>query len=275
MGFDRDGSRAYMLNIAKLFTAERLDSLRGFGDPDERPVFVVGLPRSGTSLVEQIAASHPAVYGAGEQRGISEIVSLHHAGSAMPRPPWDRETSVRLGQAYMRDVAARAGNASRIIDKSPVNLLHLGYIAAVLPNARVILCRRDPRDTCFSCFSHYFNQELNWTFDQEDCAAYATSAEQLINHWRATPPLPILEVQYEDLIADLEGQSRRLIAFMGLDWDPACLDFHKTERAVFTVSHWQVKQPLYTTSIGRWRKYKPWLTPMLNGLAGILPPGAN
>jgi hypothetical protein len=137
----------------------------------------------------------------------------------------------------------------------------------------VIICRRDLRDVGLSCFFQHFGDGVEWSFDLGDIAARMREVERLVVHWRHVLPLPILEMQYEDLVADLEGQSRRLIAFLGLAWDPACLAFHETKRQVWTASHWQVRQPLYDTSVGKWRRYRRHLGPLLDGLDGLIPGG--
>jgi hypothetical protein len=141
----------------------------------------------------------------------------------------------------------------------------------LFPHARIVLCRRDLRDTCLSCYFQRFTSGLDWTSDLADLALRARQVERVIDHWRKVLPIPILELRYESLVSDLEAEGRRLISFLGLEWDPACLSFHETERQVLTASVWQVRQPLYSSSIGRWRQYRRHLGPLLEGLAGIVP----
>lgn len=152
----------------------------------------------------------------------------------------------------------------RVIDKMPDNVLHMGVAAVMFPAARVILCRRDPRDTCLSCYFRRFDQPIPWAYDLVDCGSRALEIERLAEHWRDVLPLRVLTVDYENVVADLEGEARRLIEFLGLEWEPACLDFHKTERPVLTASGWQVRQPLYSRSAGRWRHYRDHLKPLLD-----------
>jgi tetratricopeptide (TPR) repeat protein len=212
------------------------------GPASDLPVFVVGMPRSGTSLVEQIAASHPLVHGAGE---LTDIRRLGESGG----------DGRLLAEKYIDGLRRRGGDAVRVIDKMPDNVFHLGRIAELFPGARVIFCRRDARDTCLSCFFTLFTTGNLFSFDLADCAHRQCETDRLIDHWLSTLPLAMTTVEYEALVSDLEGVSRRMIAFLGLEWDPACLEFHKTKRAVATASSWQVRQPLYARSVGRWRHY--------------------
>ncbi|HEX2939745.1 MAG TPA: sulfotransferase, partial [Rhodopila sp.] len=172
--------------------------------------------------------------------------------------------------ALLQQIQAVGGDALRIVDKLPDNLLNLGHIAMLFPRARIIFCRRDLRDVGVSCFFEHFSDGVDWSFDLTDIGARAYEMERLFVHWKHVLPLQMLEVQYEDLVADLEGQSRRLIDFLGLDWDPACLSFHKTDRQIMTASHWQVRQPLYASSVGRWRNYRKHLGPMIEAMRGLV-----
>ena len=248
----------------------------GKRDPSELPVFVVGMPRSGTSLVEQIAASHPRVHGAGENKDIYDIVERLKAQYPDVHPAnWDPTEVRRETDAYLDRLRKLGGDVDRVIEKLPDNILYIGYIALLFPHARIIVCRRDLRDVCLSCYFQHFVDPNTWSLDLADCAARAREVERLLTHWRQVIPLPMLEVQYETLVGDLEGQSRRLIEFLGLEWDPACLAFHETERVVRTLSQWQVRQPLYRTSIGRWHHYRAHIRPLLDGLEGLVPPDSE
>jgi tetratricopeptide (TPR) repeat protein len=243
-----------------MFTPDFFTRTRDWGEPSDLPVFIVGMPRSGTSLVEQIASSHPDVFGAGELRDISNIaaslgVTQYHAG---PIRDAARKQLDRL--------RVQGGSALRVIDKMPANVEHLGLIAALFPSARIILCRRDPRDTCLSCFFQQFSTGNLFSFDLTQCGRHHVHTDRLIAHWLKALPLPMLQMRYEDLVADLEGESRRLMSFLGLPWNPACLDFHRTERTVQTSSAWQVRQPIYTRSVGRWRNYQRHLGPLFEAL---------
>lgn len=260
--------------LRRVFRPEALGACSAWGDPSDVPVFVVGLPRSGTSLVEQIAASHPAVFGAGERKDIHRLVGVLERGKAYRAPDeWDPAVVRREASRHIARLRDLAGSARRVIDKMPDNVQFLGHISVMFPGARIIICRRDLRDVCLSCFFQHFADGLEWTNDLADLAARVRETERLIALWRDVLPLPMLELQYEALVGDLEGQSRKLIDFLGLEWDPACLAFHRTERAVMTASHWQVRQPIYTSSVGRWRHYRDHLGPLLDGLAGFVPQG--
>ena len=260
-GFNRDELRRYVDWNTEAFVETVFTRFQGLGNTSELPVFIVGMPRSGTSLVEQIAASHPDIFGAGERRDIEGIMSRITRGPSHTVPvQWDR-TMMRLETSQLREFG---GSARRVIDKLPDNIFFLGQIALLFPNARIIICRRDLRDVCASCFTNHFTATLNWSTNLEDLGFRAVATERLMNHWRHVVPLRILEVNYEALVADLETESRRLIDFLGLEWDPACLDFHNTKRAVATVSYMQIRQPIYDSSIGRWRRFAAHLGPLLN-----------
>jgi len=272
--FDRTTFHRLVDYLIATIGSQAFADTAGWGDPAELPVFIVGMPRSGTSLVEQIAASHPLVFGAGEPKDIASIVAALDGDRPTGRPAaWDRASVSRETTAYLHRLRHLDGDAVRIIDKMPDNILHLGKIAILFPNARIVVCRRDPRDTCLSCFFQAFlDDALMWTNDLADCGFRAKESERLMEHWRRVLPVPILEIQYETLVANLEVESRRLIDFLGLQWDPACLAFHETERVVTTASRWQVRQPIYASSIGRWRHYRHRLGPLLRELEGLVPP---
>lgn len=242
------------------------------GDPSEVPVFVVGMPRSGTTLVEQIAASHARVHGVGETMHMNDIVKRmekRHLG--LPPALWNAAFVHHEAQDHLARLRSIGGDVDRVVDKLPDNILVLGQIATLFPRARVILCRRDLRDVGLSCYFQHFQDANPWTLDLFDCGARAREITRLMQHWLSVRPLRILEVHYEDMVGDLEGQSRRVIDFLGLDWDPACLDFHKTERKVLSASQWQVRQPLYSSSIGRWRHYRRHVEPLIQGLGDACP----
>jgi tetratricopeptide (TPR) repeat protein len=223
----------------------------------DRPIFIVGLPRSGTTLTEQILASHAQVFGAGELPDIPRMVKSLRPDYPHAVQTMDVQALGELADEYLDEIARLAGaDAMRVTDKMPVNSLHLGLIAKLFPAARVIYCRRDPRDIAVSCFVELFELEHDYTTDFADFAAYFLEHERLMAHWRAVLPIPIHELRYEELIADPQAAIRGLVDHCGLDWDPACLNFQATERTVQTPSRWQVRQPLYQTSIGRWRRYE-------------------
>lgn len=244
----------------------------GFGAPTPLPVFVVGMPRSGTTLVETILACHPQVHGAGELVHVPDIVR-GLLGDAEP-DRWepilrglDADTTCRAGAEYALHLQSLAPGAGRIVDKLPDNFRHLWLIALLLPQARVIHVRRDALDTCLSCFTTDFATGHNYRNDLVSLGRYHALYRGLMEHWRRVVPLRLLEIDYESLVTDQETTSRRLVDFLGLDWDPACLDFHRSGRAVQTASNVQVGRPLYGSSVGRWRRFEKHLGPLRRALA--------
>jgi tetratricopeptide (TPR) repeat protein len=228
-----------------------------------RPVFIIGMPRSGTTLTEQILASHPLIFGAGELQEIPRI-----AKSLRPRYPAEvhslgTQALEELAQQYLNQLEMLApARALRVTDKLPVNFMHLGLIATLFPDARIIHCRRDPMDVGLSCFIELFRMDRDFTTDLGAFGQCFLEHERLMAHWRSVLPVSIYELRYEDLVAEPETQSRALIARCGLEWDAACLEFQKTDRAVLTPSRWQVRQPIYASSVGRWRNYAAHMQPL-------------
>jgi len=243
----------------------------------DRFVFIVGMPRSGTSLVEQIVASHRSVFGAGELRHIGDIVSQFRGdtgGVAGALTDLSRLTGQNLNNAaghYQERIKALSPGADRVTDKMPNNYLALGLISALFPDCKIIHCVRDPRDTCLSCYFNHFRGVRNtFAYGLEDLGSYFADYWRLMNHWKATLETPIFDAVYEDIVDDQEAQSRRLIEFLGLEWDERCLEFHKTKRTTKTLSADQVNRPIYRTSKARWRAYARHLDP----LTALLPPEA-
>jgi hypothetical protein len=224
------------------------------------------MPRSGSTLIAQILASHPKVRGGDERPDFPEL--LGRVGYPEPAAALTGDQFRALGAAYVERMRAQAPDALRIVDKLPGNFLYAGAIHLALPNARIIHSRRDPVDTCMSCFTTLFRDEqLPHTYDLGELGRYYRAYVALMDHWRvALPPAVLLEVEYEALVGDLEGQARRILAHCGLDWDPVCLAFHETERDVRTASAAQVRRPIYRDSVGRWRRYGAWLAPLLEEL---------
>lgn len=252
--------------IPAVFTKELIRSMNGRGDLSPLPVFIVGMPRSGTTLIEQILASHPQVFGAGELDHFGRLAHALSAGGQLPS-----EQVRLLGSQYISAIRSLAPETDRITDKMPGNFRFVGLIHIALPNARIIHARRNPLDTCLSCFSKLFGGEQQFAYDLAELGRFYRAYEGLMAHWRSIlPEGAMLEVDYEEVIADLEVQARRIISYCGLEWNDACLEFHKTERAVRTASVMQVRQPIYRSSIGRWRPYAHLLTPLLDAL-GIDP----
>ena len=262
--YDEAATLALVERIGAVFGPALMRTMRGQGDRSSVPIFIIGMPRSGTTLVEQILASHPQVFGAGERPDFDEAAAA--LGAFPDAIPTLAEADIReLGARYLAGLQALAPAAARITDKMPSNFLFAGLIHLALPNARLIHIRRDPLDTCFSCFSTLFTTEQGYTYDLGELGRYYRAYEALMAHWRAVlPEGAMIEVQYEAVVGDVDGQARRLVAQCGLEWDDACLAFHKTQRPVRTASAAQVRQPIYATSIGRWRPYKAMLGPLIH-----------
>jgi len=226
----------------------------------DRAVLIVGMPRSGTSLAEQILASHPGVFGAGE-------LTYWHAASARQNAAGsvDEDAVRALGIDYERLLAETSAGASRVVDKMPTNFLELGLIYRALPGTRVIHMRRDPIDTCLSTYFQDFRSSLAYANDLHDLAHFYREYDRLMRHWRRILPEGfMLDVPYESLVADQEGWTRRMLDFVGLPWDPRCLDFHQTQRSVVTASKWQVRQKISSSSVARWRHYETYIEPLLS-----------
>jgi Flp pilus assembly protein TadD len=257
----------------QVFTPELMSAKANLGDPSAAPIFIVGMPRSGTTLIEQILASHPRVFGAGEiptfERTLIGFPPPDGAPRSFPQviPALAGEHLRELGRRYLRAIRATAPGADRITDKMPANFRFVGLIHLALPNARIIHVHRDPIDTCLSCFSIQFTGYQPHTHDLGELGRYYSAYQALMDHWRAVLPAGImLDVRYEDLIADFAPQARRIVDHCGLPWNDACLSFHETRRPVQTASAVQVRQPIYDSSIGRWRPYAQHLGPLLQAL---------
>ena len=273
LAYDAQAMSEWLAAIAEVFEPQWMAGLAGAGDPSPLPVFVIGMPRSGTSLVEQILASHPEVHGAGELRALQLLAEGLPAGPSgakgYPRNAagLTRGDLPALGQRYLQRLQAGAPPRRRIIDKMPTNFCYAGLAHLILPNARIIHCMRDGADSCFSCYTKNFRHGLGFAFDLRELGAFYRDYERLMDHWRRVlPPDRFAEVRYEELVEDLEGQSRRLVEFCGLAWDDACLRFYENERQVRTASVNQVRRPLYHSSVGRWRRYEEQLRPLLEAL---------
>lgn len=253
------------------FFAQRRD----FGLDSEQPVFIVGMPRSGTTLTEQICASHSHVGGAGELPTLGAIAL--ELGAAAPDPglyvqrlqQMTAAQSRQLATTYLEQLRAFGGAGTRITDKMPHNFEHLGLIALLFPRARVIHCRRAPIDTCFSCFTHPFNEGHGYNTDLGTLGRYYLEYRRITDHWHKVLPNPPFASRYEDLVANQEERSRALVAHLGLDWEDGVLDFHRSERLVKTPSRWQVRQPIYRSSVKGWQPYKAHLGPLLAALGSL------
>ncbi|HEX6317539.1 MAG TPA: sulfotransferase, partial [Burkholderiales bacterium] len=273
VSFDPEGEAQRLAVIKRTFDRPFFERMRGAGVEDPRPVFIVGLPRSGTTLLEQMIASHASAHGAGELEDMSRLAlellpSIHDTTGDPAKEAELRPDEVRIvGEAYARALDQRAPGAERVVDKMPMNVLHMGLIAAALPASRFIHCRRDPMDACLSMYTLHFRGNYPFAYDLENLGLYWRLYNDLMAHWQAVLPVPILEVDYEGLVEDPEATMRGVLEFCGLPWDPQCLAFHAEGRLVRTSSFAQVRQPVYRSAVGRWRRFEAELEPLRRALA--------
>lgn len=276
LNYDPAATARQFTELAEVFGKDAIDRLRGGGDPSDLPIFVLGMPRSGTTLTEQIIASHPDVYGAGELPDLLRIAHRKIDPKTTTFPDnlryLDQAILSAWGKEYVSALQARAPASKHITDKMPANFFAVPLIHLMLPNAKIIHVNRNPVDTCLSCFTRLFHRKQEHTYDLAELGRYYADYARLMDHWRKVLPAgAFLDIHYEDIVADQEGQARRLLDYCGLEWNDACLDFHKTKRQVRTASVTQVRQPIYTTSVERWRKYEKFLGPLLDELGDLVP----
>jgi hypothetical protein len=270
--YESEGVEARASQLISSFDRALLSARHPWGNMSDRPVFIVGMPRSGTTLTEQILASHARVAGAGE---LSYFDSLHFTlaqdQSAAENP---FEYAQKIGSNALRCVAAgyldvlkaESKDAVRVVDKMPTNFWYLGLIAMAFPKARIIHCRRNPLDTCLSCYFEDFYENLSYRVRLESLGHYYRQYVRIMDHWNAVLDVPMLEIHYEDTVEDLEKQARRVVEFCGLAWDANCLSFHRNPRVIRSPSRWQVRQPIYSSSVARWRRYEHHLAPLRQAL---------
>jgi hypothetical protein len=275
--YDAERAKRWIDRVIGYFTPSRLRTLPRASHGNRRPVFIVGMPRSGTSLVEQVLASHPQVYGAGELKTLGNIVGT------MPQTPWaagrmypesldaiSTAGANELAGIYLSAIATLNNTARYITDKNPLNYLDLGLITLLFPECHVIHCVRDPLDTCVSCYMTLFglngNGLENFTQELSSLGTAYCDYRRLMDHWKAVLNYPLLEVSYEGLVTDLEGQTRRMLEFLDLPWDEHCLKYYENQRRVMTPSRDQVRRPVYASSIGRWKRYEQHLSDLMASL---------
>jgi tetratricopeptide (TPR) repeat protein len=265
--YDEARTLAAFEHTGSVFTAEFIRAHCGNGDPSRTPVFIVGMPRSGSTLVEQILASHPAVHGAGESRAFLKACAPFVRSYPQDVPALGPTQLRAIAGRYLAEIQDAAPGAERVTDKMLSNFLLVGLIHLALPNARFIHAVRDPVDTCLSCYATHFHESQPFAYDLGELGRYYAAYRRLMDHWHAVLPEGlILDVRYESVVSDLEGDARRMIAHCGLDWNGACLDFAAAKRPVWTASAAQVRRPIYKTSVGRWRPAPHLLKPLLDGL---------
>jgi hypothetical protein len=276
--FSRETERGFTEACIARLDRQRLHDGPRARNIDPAPVFVVGMPRSGTTLVEQILAAHGSVHGAGERSALGTLFSALGGGNdaaAVARiAALDSAALDAAAQKYLAELHALAPGAARIVDKMPGNFHLLGFIALLLPGARIIHCQRDPRDIGLSIFTFRFFGYHPYAHDLGDLGWYIAEHDRLMAHWREALPNPIMPIRLSDWVADFDGTLRRLLAFLDLPYDPACAKFHEVEREVQTVSRSQVREPVHGRGIGRWRPYEAQLTPLVEALrqAGVALP---
>jgi Flp pilus assembly protein TadD len=271
--FDPAAFRAAVDGLIGFFTRERMASLPRSGCDSDRPVFIVGMPRSGTSLVEQMLGAHSRVLACGERTDLYQLPRRLSGGRAAQRWPgcladMDSALLSRAAAEYLEGCPTAERTATRVTDKLPANFLNLGLVQLMFPSARVIYCRRDPMDTGLSCFQQDFRSPgMGFARDLAFIGLYQRACLRLMEHWQAVLDLAIYTVEYEDLVSAPESGARAMIEYLGLEWEDACLRFHESGRVVRTASYDQVRRPVYVSSVGRWRRYDEWLGPLREALA--------
>jgi tetratricopeptide (TPR) repeat protein len=259
--YDTQKHSRFADDMIRAYSKQAIATIGGGGSASMKPILVVGMPRSGTSLAEQIIASHPAAKGAGEPDFWLNTARAHQ--SEMRQGILGEPARKKLAEEYLQLLERLCPGAQRVVDKTLINSDYLGLIHSVLPNARIIRMLRDPIDTCLSCYFQHFSTAMRFSMDLNDLANYYRVNQRLMNHWCSVLPAgAILEVPYEELVVDQEAWTRKILDFLGLEWDERCLSFHETQRSVNTASAWQVRQKMYTQSSGRWRNYEKFIGPL-------------
>jgi hypothetical protein len=260
-----------MAQIARVFDDSFFEAKRR-GASESGPIFILGFPRSGSTLVDRILSAHPDVESLGELNdfplALTDLCRKLDSGKDMVSTSATLDMR-ELGQAYLDRARQRATGAEYFIDKAPANFLYIGLIAAALPEAKIIHLNRDPIDNALGMYKALFRMGYPYSYDFDDLAKYMRAKTQLMAHWRAVLPGRIIDVRYERIVSDQETETRSLLSAIGLDWDPACLDFHRNASPSATASAAQVRRPLYSSSVGRWRRYEQQLQPLIKALGVI------
>jgi hypothetical protein len=259
--YDHNAEQMEVNRLKAVYAATAIASLPRSSIRSELPVFIVGMPRSGTSLLEQILSCHSKVYARGESTDITNLAA------GIPYYPdgvrnLTQEKLDTLAGTYLQRLREMTSSATRVTEKLPGNYMHLGLISQLFPGARVLHCQRDPRDTCLSNYFIDFGTGLNFAYDLESLGLAYKAYQELMEHWKTVLPIPILDVRYEELVADPRTWVKTILDFCGLEWEDACLDFHKSKRQAVTASYDQVRKPLYKSSVARWKPYARHLEPV-------------
>lgn len=274
--FDSDGYTRAIDNLIETLTADFYRQAPDSGLDSERPIFIVGMPRSGTTLTEQILASHSRVAAGGELSMLLKVsyqireLSTEHLPYPRGLRSMTRIGLRQLGRRYLAHLDKVSTSAERVTDKLPFNFMHLGVIALLFPKARIIHCRRQPLDNCLSCYFTSFADQIRFANRLDTLGRYYLDYDRLMRHWHEVLPVEIFDLRYEEMIDDTEGRIRALLEHCGLEWEDACLSFYETQRGVRTPSRWQVRQPIYRGSVERWRNYQTHLEPLARILAPAL-----
>jgi hypothetical protein len=273
--FDIEAFRVWVDSVIERFTPDVFHARANLGSESSLPVLVVGMPRSGTTLTEQIIASHGSAGGAGELTRVLLHANAHGYSKDIDgfiraldalAPHGMRE----IADDYIKLLRFHAPSALRVVDKYPHNFLYLGFVALLCPQVRVIHCSRNPADTCLSCYQRPLNSAHSYSRNLTRLGLYYREYRRLMDHWNKVLPIQIHDLSYERLTADFESEVRKLVDFIGLPWDPNCLNFHKTQSTIRTLSQQQVRNPVYGSSVGRWRRYEAELQPLLSALGGLM-----
>ena len=265
INFSIDKEKEAFGQIKQVFSAEFLSKHQDTGHQDETPVFIVGMPRSGTSLVEQILASHPEVYGAGE---LNDLPGMVKNIPLIKLAEWNDKKFNKTGREYIQCLRKHSSSAKYITDKLPHNFMHVGLIKLILPRAKVIHCNREPMDTCLSIFKNFFSHAQYFSYDMTELGRYYNLYRDLMEHWQSVLPDFIYNLSYEALVADQETETRKLLEYCDLPWNDNCLSFHKTRRNVKTASNAQVRQPIYRDSVKLWERFEEQLRPLREAIDG-------
>lgn len=270
ISFDSNTHSELVSRLIRCYSAEYFQEKQLLGSDSELPVFILGMPRSGTTLVEQIISSHPQIYGAGEldcfHDMVKAITQQYESTNTYPEcmDLFNKSDINKYANEYLNTIKSYSKNLRHVTDKMPANCFKLGLIKTLFPKARIIHCKRNALDTCVSIFVNNFRSGNEYSFDLTEIGNYYLQYERLMNHWHDLFPDEIFDVQYEELVVNQEKISRQLISYIGLDWDDACLDFHRNKRAVKTASNLQVRQPMNNMSVERWKRYGDKLKPLID-----------